>query len=272
MSMKNITILIVSLLASACISFLLYLDDDNMSDSAGLDWKYKGRERNSRLLAVPILLYHNINGRGPFSIRAAALREHFQLIKDRGIRVISLKELERRLGNPVPSDERGVTITFDDGYYSMYSLLAPLVREYKYPVTLFIHCDAIVHASSKVLTWDRLRMMEGQGLDIQAHSLSHIDLTKLSRKNDPDSRRRLFEEIYLSKRIMELYMHKKIKYFAFPYGRYDFTLIEMTFNAGYSRAFSTDYGSNIITRDNFCLRRSHIKSGYSLQHIDDLIK
>src|SRR5271157_1274249 len=183
--MKNITILIVSLVAAAFISILLYLDDDIISESAGLEWKYKGRERNSRLLAVPILLYHNINGRGPFSINAVTLRRHFQLIKDRGIRVISLKELDRRLGNPEPSDERAVTITFDDGYYSMYSLLAPLAREYNYPITLFIHCDAIARVASKILTWDRLRMMEGQGLDIQAHSLSHIDLTKLSRKNDP---------------------------------------------------------------------------------------
>ncbi len=270
--MKNIAILIVSLLMSASVSLMLYLDDHKIADVAGFGWKHKAKESRSRLYAVPILLYHNINGRGPFSINETVLQEHFQLIRDRGMRVIPLKELEKRMGSTGPSFGKAVTITFDDGYYSMYSLLAPLAREYRYPVTLFVHSNGIAHAASKTLTWSRLRVMDRTGLDVQAHSMSHVDLTKLSRKNDQDSRKKLFEEIYLSKRILELYLKKKIDYFAFPFGRYDFYLIEMAHNAGYKRVFSTDYGSNIITRDNFCLRRSHIKSSYSFKHIEDLIK
>ena len=270
--MKNIIILIVSLLVSVGVALLLYLDDHNLPGITGLEWRHKDKEITSRLLAIPILLYHNINGRGPFSIRAGALREQFQLIRDREIRVVPLFELIKRLENPAPYKDKAVVITFDDGYYSMYSMLEPLAREFKYPVTLFVYCDNISTRSSKSLTWDRLRQMERTGMDIQAHSISHIDLTKLSRRNDLDSRKKLFEEIYLSKRILELYMRKKIYFYAFPYGRYDLDTVELAHYAGYKRVFSTDYGSNIITRDNFCLRRNHIKSSYSLQFIENLIK
>ena len=270
--MKNIIILIVSLLVSVSVALQLYLDDNSLSGITGLEWRHKDKEITSRLLAIPILLYHNINGRGPFSIRAGALREQFQLIKDRGIRVVPLDELIKRLEHPTPYTDRAVVITFDDGYYSMYSLLAPLAQEFKYPVTLFVYCDNISPRSSKSLTWNRLRQMERSGMDIQAHSISHIDLTKLSRGNDLDSRKKLFEEVYLSKRIIELYMRKKIYFYAFPYGRYDLNTVELAYNAGYKRVFSTDYGSNIITRDNFCLRRNHVKSSYSLQFVDNLIK
>ena len=270
--MKNIYILIIFLLVSVGLSVLLYLDDYTRFHRARLDWRYKQTEITSRLLAIPILLYHNINGKGPFSIDAGALRKQFQLIKNRGIRVISLQELITRLERPVPYKEKVAIITFDDGYLSMYSLLLPLMQEFQYPISLFVYCDVISQRSSKGLTWDLLRKMERSGMDIQAHSISHVDLTQLSRKNDLSSRKKLFEEIYLSKKVIELYMRKKVNFFAFPYGRYDRAIVDMALNAGYKRVFSTDYGSNVITRDNFCLRRNHIKSSYSLQYIYNLIK
>jgi peptidoglycan/xylan/chitin deacetylase (PgdA/CDA1 family) len=126
--------------------------------------------------------------------------------------------------------------------------------------------------SSKNLTWERVRMMDRQGIDIQAHSISHPDLTELSKKNDPESRRRLFEEIYLAKRVIELYTHKQIDFYAFPFGRYDLDIVDMALKSGYRRVFSTDYGSNFISRDNFCLRRQHIKSSYSINYINNLIR
>ena len=67
-------------------------------------------------------------------------------------------------------------------------------------------------------------------------------------------------------------MDKKVKFFAFPYGRYNLRLIDMCRNSGYLRTFSTDYGSNIITRNNYCLRRGHIKKDFTLDFIKNKIK
>ncbi len=271
--MKSIYILIASLTLSLAAALFFYLDDYNEFSRGRMSWLHKDKEMQSRLLAIPIVLYHNIDGKGPFSIDTGALREHFQLIRDRGIRVIPLRELIHRLEHPAPYQEKVIAITFDDGYGSMYSKLLPLVREFGYPVTLFVYTDNIFLKSSKNLTWKRLRVMDQQGIDIQAHSITHCDLTQLSKnKNDPEARKRLYEELYLSKRILELYMKKNMDLFAYPYGRYDLDIIDMTAKAGYRRAFSTDYGSNIITRDNFCLRRQHIKSSYTLGHIDNIIR
>jgi peptidoglycan/xylan/chitin deacetylase (PgdA/CDA1 family) len=270
--MKNICIVIASLLGSLGFALILYLGGFSFSKGSRLDWQYKDKEISSRLLAIPILLYHNIDGRGPFSIDLAVLREQFRLIKEKGMRVVPLHELVGRLEHPIPFREKGVVITFDDGYFSTYTLLLPLVKEFGYPITQFVYCDAISHRSSRSLTWDRLRSMDRHGIDIQSHSISHADLTELSGRNDPVSRKKLFEEIYLSRRIIELYLGKKVDFFAFPYGRYDLYLARLAADAGYKRVFSTDYGSNIISRDNFCLRRSHIKSSYSLHYFENLIK
>ncbi|HNW29874.1 MAG TPA: polysaccharide deacetylase family protein [Spirochaetota bacterium] len=271
--MKSIYILIVSLAFSLVTALFFYLDDYNDFSRGRMTWLHKDRETQSRLLTIPIILYHNIDGKGPFSIDAETLKAHFQMIRDRGIRVIPLRELTRKLENPAPYREKAVAITFDDGYGSMYTKLLPLVREFGYPVTLFVYTDIISLKSSKNLTWRRLRAMDRQGIDIQAHSITHRDLTRLSKKkNDPEVRKQLYEELYLSKRILELYLNKKIELFAYPYGKYDLTIIDLTAKAGYRRAFSTDYGSNIITRDNFCLRRQHIKSSYTMSYFDSIIQ
>jgi hypothetical protein len=47
-------------------------------------------------------------------------------------------------------------------------------------------------------------------IDVQCHTISHQDLTAQGRDGYERGRRRLFHEIYLSKRMMELYLDKKI--------------------------------------------------------------
>ncbi len=238
----------------------------------GIKWNLKQREIKSRLLAVPIILYHNIDGKGVFSITLERLRSHFQFLRDKNIKVIRLSELIERIENPSPFKEKVVVLTFDDGFFSMYTKLLPLVKEFGYPITLFIYTNNIYNKAERSLTWKLLKELEKNGIEIECHSVSHEDLRKLSRQNTMKSKRQLFEEIYLSKRIIELYLNKRVEYFAFPYGRYDLRVIDLCANSGYRRVFSTDYGSNIITRNNYCLRRRHIKKKTNLETIEDIIK
>jgi peptidoglycan/xylan/chitin deacetylase (PgdA/CDA1 family) len=270
--MKRMLIPTSMLIASLSVAFFLYGRSSQISREKQMSWRHKEREIKSRLLAVPILLYHNIDGRGVFSVTGETLRSHFRLIRERGIKVIPLRELVNRLENPAPFDEKVVVITFDDGFPSMYSALLPMVREFRYPVTLFVYTDFIHNSGKRSLTWKQLKEMDSGWIDVQCHTISHQDLTAQGRDGYERGRRRLFNEIYLSKRMMELYLDKKIDYFAFPYGRYNLNIVNLCDVAGYKRVFSTDSGSNFITRDNFCLRRQHIKKSYSLALLENMIQ
>jgi len=252
------------------VSVLLMADFSDTGDVKKSSWCRKEHEIRSRLLRIPILLYHNIDGRGVFSVKNETLRQHFTFLRDNNIRVISLSELVENLECAKSFDDEVIVITFDDGFYSMYSRLMPLAVEFHYPVTLFIYTDFIYTRAESCLTWDKLAILEENGIAIEGHTLSHCDLTAYSKRNDYTARKRLFDEIYLSKRLIELYMGKDVKYFAFPYGRYDERIIELSQYAGYRRVFSTDYGSNIVTRDNYCLRRHHIKNSYSMKFYKEL--
>jgi peptidoglycan/xylan/chitin deacetylase (PgdA/CDA1 family) len=254
------------------VSALLYFSSSGVFYNSGPRWIEKEQEARSRLLSIPILLYHNIDGRGPFSITTQDLAAHFDLLRQARVSVISASELVSRLEKPVPFKDKAAVVTFDDGFYSMYTRLLPLIAEYGYPVTLFVYTDFIYRRGSAVLTWEKLKEMDSRGIDIQCHSKSHADLTELTSSDDPWAKKKLYEELYLSRRVIELYLDKKVEFFAFPYGRYDLHAIHLCFLAGYRRVFSTDYGSNIITRDNYSLRRQHIKSTYPLSFIERLVR
>jgi len=278
--MKNLltgkTILWIAPVALSALAVLVLLftwgNDPAGTAVPGISWQVKEGDPGTRDHTVPILLYHNIDGRGPFSLSNDTLRKHFETFREMSVKIISLKEFIGKMEKPGPFEKKVIALSFDDGFYSMYSRLLPLTREFGYPVTLFVYTDNIHRRATKSLTWENLKELEAGGISVECHTQGHPDLAKMYAAGTPESRRRLFEEIYLSKRIIELYMGKPVRYFAFPYGRYNLPLIRLCELAGYTRVFSTDYGPNIVTRNNYCIRRQHIKSGYSLDKIKSLIQ
>jgi peptidoglycan/xylan/chitin deacetylase (PgdA/CDA1 family) len=265
----------ILLLIASLGSYILLDFNKNEADSVigkEIQWEEKKKESKSRLTTVPILLYHDIDGKGIYSLTKEGLRIHFQFIKDNNLKVIKLSELIKRLEKPAPFNDKVIVISFDDGFLSMYTKLLPLVKEFGYPITLFVYTDNIFTEANNNITWSKLKKIEEAGIDIECHSMSHSDLEELSAGKSELIQKKLFQEIYLSKRIIELYLDKTVDYFAFPYGRYNLKLIDFCRFSGYKRVFSTAYRSNIITRDNYCLGRGHIKNNYSINFIEEIIK
>lgn len=265
--MKKLTAPIIVFAAALCAALLLLAGGFRFGRERILAFEEKQAQIRTRLLEAPVLLYHNIDGTGDFSVSLETLRSHFLFIRQQNIRVVSLKEMVSALETARPFKEPVIAITFDDGYPAMYTKLLPLLREFGYPATLFIYTDA-VNGGKRLLNWEALREMDGDLIDVQCHGLSHRDLTKLS---DAAGRKRLFEELYMSKRLIELNLGKKVDFFAFPYGRYSERLTELCRAAGYRKVFSTDYGNNILSADNFCLKRQHIKKSCSEELFRDIV-
>ncbi|HNX60022.1 MAG TPA: polysaccharide deacetylase family protein, partial [Spirochaetota bacterium] len=186
--MKRYRILIIPMIIAPVLILAVFLiarpaETKIAAPSSSQELRVKENEAVSRLLEVPIILYHDIDGKGAFSITSKQLREQFAYFRDHGITVVPLSDLIDRLENPRPYDGRVIVITFDDGYKNMYLKLLPIVKEFGYPVTLFVYTDFVNDKGKKAIHWDELREMQRNGIDIQCHTKSHPDIPKLLEKD-----------------------------------------------------------------------------------------
>jgi peptidoglycan/xylan/chitin deacetylase (PgdA/CDA1 family) len=276
--LKHYRIFIIPIISAAFVIFIVVFimrqsnAERTTMENANERWSIKQKETFSRLLKVPIILYHEIDGKGPFSVTFETLQSHFEYFKENNITIVPLSDLISRLDNPRPYEGRVLVITFDDGYKNMYKKLLPLNREYNYPITLFVYTDFVSEHGTKAITWDELREMQKGGIDIQCHTQSHADLVKLAVKDTEESRSKLFRELYLSRKKIELQLGKPVDLLAFPFGYYDTKTIQLAQFAGYRKVFSTDEGSNPVSYNNYCLRRHHIKNSFTLDTLSKIIE
>ena len=98
------------------------------------------RWRSDRLL---ILGYHGVSQddehvwNPELYVSAQHLRSHFDMIKAEGFQVLGLEEgLARLYKGCLPN--RALCLTFDDGTVDFYRIVHPLLREFGFPVTLYL--------------------------------------------------------------------------------------------------------------------------------------
>ena len=211
---------------------------------------------------VPILCYHRFadDCEGPLCLPARVFDQQMKYLRDSGYRAVSCSELlaflEYRKGLP----EKAVVITLDDGYRSAYEMAYPILKKYGFTATLFIYTD-FVGASRNAVTWDQLREMKAHGFEVGGHSVSHADLTQ-QRKGEGAQmyKARIEKELRVSKQIIDRKLGQNTIFLAFPYGRYDETILGMCERFGYKMAVSVKRGSNPFYADPLTLRRNQILS------------
>jgi len=269
--MRKIIITTTLIFASAATLFLGF----SVLSISGVTEKFalpKGVEKKTipsgYYCEIPVILYHNIDGVGPFSVTSRQLEEHFKFFKDNDVTIISLAGLRDLLTRGVAPQKKYAVLSFDDGYPAMKSKLLPIAKKYGYPVSLFIYIDYIGEKGGRLLTWDDLRMLDAEGLQIESHTMSHADLLKTQATGNPVA---LYREIYLSKRIIELMLDRSIDHFAFPYGSYNRQTLQLADAAGYERLYTTEFGANISSNNNVIIKRHHVKNNYTLASLRKIL-
>lgn len=110
-----------------------------------------------------------------------------------------------------------ILITFDDGYYSNYEYIYPILKKYNVKVSIFIVTDKIGKEISgiKYLDWKECIEMKSSGLvGIFSHGKKHVFYDKLSV-------REIRDDVIESYKIIEKNLGKtNLKVFAYPYGAY----------------------------------------------------
>lgn len=92
-----------------------------------------------------ILAFHRVYrpqsheiGSEALSVAPENFRRIVQTLIERGYRFLSMGALADRLQNPVPSIEKFVCLTFDDGFADNYTEAFPICREFGVPMTVYL--------------------------------------------------------------------------------------------------------------------------------------
>jgi hypothetical protein len=203
-----------------------------------------GATTSSADAVASILVYHRF---GPIAsdamtVRTSTFRQQLEHLRAHGYTVVPLRAVVGFLrdGTP-PLPARAVAITVDDGHRSVFTEMAPLVREFDVPVTLFVYPSAISNASY-AMTWDQLHALHLTGkFDIQSHTYWHPNFHTEKRRLTTEAYRE-FVGMQLAKprTVLKQRLAVDVDEIAWPFGIYDEELIELARASGYVAGFTIE--------------------------------
>ncbi len=217
-------------------------------------------------IGIPVLCYHSANGENPGSVKKNFFYKQMNYLHEKGITTISLTELVDYVDNKKEIPERSIVLTFDDGYKSNYEIAFPVLKKFNFKATIFLTTGRIgktVDWEGKgifglpLMNWAEIRVMTKYGIDFGAHTETHPHLTKISTDN-------VKNEIRTSKIKVEDETGKPVHFFAYPYGDYNYDVMEIIREINFMGACTTDPGLNAPGQNLFALKRSGVFINTSL--------
>lgn len=152
--------------------------------------------------------------------------------------------------------EKGVVITFDDGYESVYKFAFPILQKYSFVASVFIitgyvgkfnDWDVTWGKRFRHLSWEQIKELAKYGFFFGSHTVSHPDLTKLDSKS-------LQYELSCSKKTLEDKIGKRVDFLSYPLGKYNTKVQEMVKETGYQKAFTISaIGGKTFSRTGFSI-------------------
>ncbi len=235
MKLRRVSLSLVGFLAASAIFSALPRVAPLMEGLAG---SQQGPQYNR----VPILCFHDLNGRGRYSLSSATFRHFMRRLRDENVSVIPLAEVVDRQKNKKLLSRPAVAITVDDDYEGAVRIAAPILREFAYPATFFVYTGGIHTDPAEGMAWDDLNRLLKEGFDVQNHSHTHTAFHVPRAGETPAAyERRLSIEIEESRTILEKnLMGHKIRFFAYPMGYHNAALRSRVFQAGYELVVTTD--------------------------------
>jgi peptidoglycan/xylan/chitin deacetylase (PgdA/CDA1 family) len=188
-------------------------------------------------IRVPILAYHRFGPavRDAMTVRTSTFEWQLRYLHDHGYRVVPLRALVAFLDGSGPAlPDHAVVITVDDGHRTVATDMAPLVRRFGAPVTLFIYPSAISNAPY-AMTWRDLEGLRDSGLfDIQSHTYWHPNF-KTEKRRLEAGRYREFTTTQLcrARRVLRARLEIDADVLAWPFGIHDAELAGWARECGY---------------------------------------
>jgi peptidoglycan/xylan/chitin deacetylase (PgdA/CDA1 family) len=200
-----------------------------------VDLKVEEPQKNSAGKKIPILVYHYIRevkgSRDSLGAELSVSPQKFvaqlEALKALGFTTVNFEAIKE---NKLPS--RPIILTFDDGYEDFYTAAWPELKKRGMTAVLYVIANA---AGPLYVTVPQIQEMALNGIEIGAHTLNHLELDRVNFEKQS-------AEIIGSKIKLEQILKKNIISLAYPFGRYNDEVRQLTKAAGFDFAVTMKPG------------------------------
>jgi len=220
-----------------------------------------------------ILVYHSIMKvpKNKDTLRITVPPKLFQMqlayLLSSGYSIVSMDNLLDYMSNDKPVSNKKIVLTFDDGFDDNFDYSYNILKKNGLTATYFLTCNYI--GSNRVfpwydenspygkpITWEEVSRMASDGMGIGSHTLTHINLGRISHDTG-----KLYEEIKTSKEMLEDKLKMPVRYFSYPFGckgSYNAITEDIIKKSGYKAACVDIFGVNKKNDNIFELKRTRI--------------
>lgn len=219
-----------------------------------------GKPPASDGVRVTVLGYHDFSKAGKATemlLPTATFRKQMEAIRDLGLNVISMEDFMAWKRGTKKIKDKSVVITIDDGWKSVYTDAYPVLKEFKFPFTVFLYKN-YVDGGGSALTTAMIREMMKNGCSIGSHSVSHPypATVKAERAKGSESfGAYLRKEMGGSKKFLESRFRTTVKTYAYPGGYFTGEMLPVASEVGYEMLFTVLPGKVTLATSNFTVPR-----------------
>ena len=217
-------------------------------------WRIRFKQRGKD--AIPVLAYHQVDDGFDWSItrqKASQFERGMRFLKDQGYRVVGLKEAAN---SEEVSDERRITLTFDDACQGVHQSAFPILQTLGFTACVFVVTEYVGKPSEwdygwgkykrRHLSWEQIGEMARAGFEIGSHTVNHPDLTRIPK-------RFVEYELRASKEMLEDRLGQRVDFLSYPFGRFNRYVEQEAERLGYAGAYAlrsgrTEDGTNPFSK------------------------
>ena len=200
------------------------------------------------------IMYHRFeeNKYPSTNIRIKDFKKHIDLIEKSKFSFISHEEFETAINSK--NLNKKILLTIDDGFSSFYEYAWPILKQKKIPFIIFINTETI--GSSGYMNWSQIKEISSFNfVHIGNHSHTHdylVDKSDKEIKNDLETSIKIFKKK----------LNHQTKFFAYPFGEYRKSYINIVKELGFEYGFGQHSGVMDKTKNKFELPRFPINEKY----------
>ncbi len=210
-------------------------------------------------LRVPVLYYHHILC-PPADATIPSLYEcpdqftaQLSYLKDNGWQAITVDQVADLIAARQCPQPKQFVISMDDGAVDGYDNAAPILESLGMRGTFFVTSGLPGGLRPGKIDWDQLRDLVARGHAIGNHTETHLNL-----KVQPPAV--LYDQIEGAQQIFEDELGFRPRTFAYPYGRYNDSVIAQVAASDFELAFTVHAGAKEATDTPFESKRIEVLS------------